>query len=271
MGRRPLLPVLAPILALVVVVAAAACSADGSGENTDPQQVDSLTAPSLGSCRVLTPDDVAQPSNATRTVPCSQRHTAQTFAVGPLPDKFERAAWDSPDLGRFAYRTCSDKFMRFLGGDESAVMRSVVSWAWFRPSEVAWGKGARWYRCDVVGGGDESSSYRDLPETARGLLSARNTDDWMVCAVGPTVAGSEKVPCSEQHAWRAVTSIKLGEPDDPYPGDRISQVRTRDYCSDSVGAWLGYPADYDFAYTWFHRAEWEAGNRLSVCWAKTPR
>ena len=30
-----------------------------------------------------------------------------------------------------------------------------------------------------------------------------------------------------------------------------------------------YPVDYDFGYTWFHEAEWEAGNRRSVCWAKT--
>ena len=35
-------------------------------------------------------------------------------------------------------------------------MRTVLSWAWFRPSEEAWDQGARWYRCDVVGGGDQS-------------------------------------------------------------------------------------------------------------------
>jgi hypothetical protein len=46
-------------------------------------------------------------------------------------------------------------------------------------------------------------------------------------------------------------------------------VTTRDYCSDSVGAWLNYPVDYQYGYTWFHEAEWEAGNRRSVCWAKT--
>ena len=78
-----------------------------------------------------------------------------------------------------------------------------------------------------------------------------------------------KVPCSQKHDWRAVTTIKLGETGDPYPGDRLVQVKTRDFCSESVGAWLGYPVDYDFGYTWFHEAEWQAGNRRSVCWAKT--
>jgi hypothetical protein len=27
--------------------------------------------------------------------------------------------------------------------------------------------------------------------------------------------------------------------------------------------------DYDYGYTWFHQAEWKAGNRRSICWAKT--
>ncbi|MEZ5193739.1 MAG: hypothetical protein R2734_15400 [Nocardioides sp.] len=66
-----------------------------------------------------------------------------------------------------------------------------------------------------------------------------------------------------------MTTIKLGEPGDPYPGGRVVEVRTRDFCSTSVGVWLNYPVDYDFAYTWFHEAEWKAGNRRSVCWART--
>ena len=32
---------------------------------------------------------------------------------------------------------------------------------------------------------------------------------------------------------------------------------------------MNYPVDYEFGYTWFHEAEWKAGNRRSVCWART--
>ena len=46
-------------------------------------------------------------------------------------------------------------------------------------------------------------------------------------------------------------------------------MRTRDFCSRSVAAWLNYPIDYDYGFTWFHEAEWKAGNRRSICWAKT--
>jgi len=241
------------------------------GDNIDPTQVDSVETPELGACRVLTAEDVAAASNATRTVDCAEPHTAQTYAVGPLPAELEEAEYDARELRDFAYRTCNQKFQKFVGGDESLAMRTIVSWAWFRPSEHAWAEGARWYRCDLVGGGDQSKEYVDLPEDAEGLLSDRVSDTWLVCANGPTVAGSARVPCSEPHSWRAVSTIKLGEPEDEYLGDRLVEVRTRDFCDGSVGALLDYPVSYDFAYTWFHEAEWEVGNRRSICWAKTER
>lgn len=257
------------VLPLLVALLLTACAEQPQGGDTDPDQVDSVEVPELGACRVLAPEDVARASNATRTVACSERHTAQTYAVGELPEDLQDLAYDDDALGGFAYDTCSAAFQKFLGADESLVMRTVVSWAWFRPSEKAWEDGARWYRCDVVGGGEQSEEYVALPETAEGLLTGRPSDRWMVCVAGPSVSGSLKIPCSQPHDWRAVTTIKLGEADDPYPGDRVVEVTTRDFCSDSVGAWLNYPVDYDFGYTWFHEAEWQAGNRRSVCWART--
>jgi Septum formation len=241
------------------------------GTNADPEQVDAVAAPEDGACRVLTPADVAVASNATRTVDCSEPHTAQTFEVGDLPDDFADAAYDDPALDRFGYRTCDRQFQEYVGGDESLVMRSLVSWAWFRPSEKAWSDGARWYRCDVVGGGEDSEVLLDLPTDAENLLAGRVSDDWLVCANGPALEGAARVACSEPHTWRAVTTIKLGEPEDAYPGDRQVEVRTRDFCDKSVAAVLDYPVSYDFAYTWFHEAEWEVGNRRSICWAKTQR
>jgi hypothetical protein len=261
--------VLLALAVLTGLTGLAGCGEEDQGSNADPSQVDSVEVPELGACRVLTPDDVDQPSNATETVDCGERHTAQTYAVGELPDELEDADYDDTEVGKFAYRTCADKFEKFLGADESLVLRTIVSWAWFRPSEKAWDDGARWYRCDVVGGSEKSEEFIDLPETARGLLQGRLDDRWLICGAGDTVASSVKVPCTEDHQWRAVTTIKLGEPGDAYPGDRVVEVTTRDYCSDSVGAWLNYPVDYEYGYTWFHEAEWEAGNRRSVCWAKT--
>jgi hypothetical protein len=239
------------------------------GPSHAPSDSADQTPPQLGVCRLLTAHDVSQPSNDTAPVSCDQPHTAQTYAVGQLPADLAHASYDGADVASYAYRVCSQRFQSYTGADESLAMRTVLSWAWFRPTEAAWKAGARWYRCDVVGGGDQTRTYVDLPARTKGLLSGRPKDEWMVCAQGASVSGSVKVPCSQQHDWRAVTTIVLGGPDDPYPGDRVVQRRTRDYCSTSVSAWLDYPVDYDFGYSWFHEAEWQAGNRRSVCWARS--
>ena len=183
------------------------------------------------------------------------------------------AAYDDAAVAAWAYQTCTEEFQDLARRRrEPGRCGRCSAGPWFRPSEQAWDDGARWYRCDVVGGSEESTVVRRRCRPApQGLLAQRKQDEWLVCADGPTVDGSRKVPCSEPHTWRAVTTIKLGEPDDPYPGDTTVEATTRDYCSDSVGAWLGYPVDYDFGYTWFHAAEWQAGNRRSVCWAKTDK
>ncbi|GAA3653731.1 hypothetical protein GCM10022237_12030 [Nocardioides ginsengisoli] len=249
--------------------ALAACSSEDQGANTDPDLVDAVDVPTSGTCRVLTPDDVAKPANATKTVPCAKEHTAETFATGELPSQFDDVKYDDRELGHYAYQTCSKAFAKFVGADESLVLRTMLSWAWFRPSEKAWGKGARWYRCDVVGGSTASAAYRPLPETAQGLLEGRPPEEWLSCARGASVGEGEKVPCSQKHDWRAATTVKLGQPDDAYPGDRVMESRTRSFCATSVKAWLNYPSAFEYGFTFFHRAEWDAGNRRSVCWAKT--
>lgn len=259
----------AVVVALLATLTLSGCASEPQGGNVDPDLVDSTDVPEVGACRVLTPADAEAHANATRTVDCKQRHTAETFAAAKLPEKFDDVDYDDEEVGAFAYQTCSKKFASFIGADDSVVLRTIVSWVWFRPSENAWGDGARWYRCDVIGGTAASTDYRPLPPTAKGMLLGRPDDHWLECASGPTVGQGEKVPCSQRHDWRAATTIKLGEPGDKYPGDDVVVSRTRAFCATSIKAWLNYPAQFEYAYTSFHKAEWEAGNRRSVCWAKT--
>lgn len=262
MARRQLF-VLTGLLALVLPLLTA-CA------DPDTPDADSIEVPELGVCRVLGPDDIAEEHNAGEVVDCADDHTAETYAVGSLPDGLSDAPYDSKEVGAFAYKTCSKAFMKFLGADESLAMRTLLSWAWFRPSEDAWEDGARWYRCDIVGGDEDAEAFVNLPETAEGLMSTGvGEDKWMQCVNGDAVPGAPRIPCSEKHTWRAVTTIKVGADDDPYPGDRMVEVISRDFCGDSVSAWLEYPLTYKFAYTWFHEAEWKTGNRRSICWAWT--
>jgi len=254
-------------LALVLAVTGLVSVSCGTPSHHDG---DAERGPRLGACRALVAGDLEQPSNAAQVVPCSRDHTAQTFAVGTLPAATGSSYRDKRH-GRFVFDTCTKAFRDFLGVDESLAMRVQVSWAWFRPSQRGWDRGARWYRCDVVGGPDDATKLRELPADAQGMFSEDLPDAWLTCARGTTVARSTKVPCSAPHDWRAVSTIKVGQPTDPYPGDRIVQVRSRDRCSDWVGAWMHYPPDYDYGYTWFREADWDTGNRRSVCWARTDR
>jgi hypothetical protein len=252
------------VLVLLLPALLAACSAPLRPQTS----ADKTTAPELGACYVLSPADTKKSSDTSTPVSCRRPHTSQTFAVGTLPAA-TGGSYASGGHGKWIYPTCEKAFERFLSVDESLALRIQLSWAWFRPSQRGWDKGARWYRCDVVGGPADAKQYAALPTTAQGLFGAKPPEQWLTCALGDTVLKSKKLPCTDQHDWRAVTTIKLGGPNDPYLGDRLTEVRSRDFCSDSVGAWMNYPVDYEFGYTWFHEAEWQAGNRRSICWART--
>lgn len=251
-------------VALVLGPVLSGCSAPLQPETA----ADKTSPPALGACYQLTPKDTTSPSSNAAAVDCGAQHTSETFAIGTLPAETGKD-YDASGHGRWIYDRCERAFEKFVSVDESQALRVQLSWAWFRPSERGWDKGARWYRCDLVGGSAEATVYRDLPKTAKGLFRAEPPEKWLTCARGETVLKAEKLPCTEKHDWRAVTTIKVGAPDDPYPGDRLVQVRSRDFCSDSVGAWMNYPVSYQFGYTWFHEAEWKTGNRRSVCWSRT--
>jgi hypothetical protein len=258
--RRPALLVCLSVL--VPLLAGCGAAARRTPVSTAP--------PSSGACRVLAATDLTHHADDHPVVPCARPHTAQTFLVGTLPAS-TGTSYDDRRHGAWVLRTCQPAFERFVGADESLAMRIRMSWSWFRPSTAAWDRGARWFRCDVVGGPGDATPLRDLPYPTKGLFGRERPDEWAECASGAQFAGSPKVSCDRPHQWRAIATVKLGEPDAPYPGDRISQVKARDYCSDQVGAWSNYSLDYDYAYTWFHEAEWRAGNRRAICWARTTK
>jgi hypothetical protein len=252
------------VLVLSVLLTATACAGAGAEDASA-----STRPPTTGSCRMLSSAQVSRPSNDTATIACSEPHDAETFAVGALPTRFAKASYDDPALDTWAYATCARAFPAHLGTDESTAMRSVLTWIWFRPSRAAWDAGARWYRCDVLGGAADQRQYVDLPTATKDLLHGRGDDHWMACAKGRSVATGTTVPCTMPHDWRAATTIKLGETGETYPGDKVARAKTKAYCAESIDAWLGYPASYDYGYTWFGEHEWDAGNRRSVCWAGT--
>lgn len=270
--------------AVLLAVASFALAGCGAGSDVpkgaDPKQVDSTAVPETGKCRNLTHEDVAKATNASRIVPCSDPHNAETYAAGNLPAEFKDAEASDAKVSDWGFDNCRKLLEKHVGADQSVLMRSMLTAVYFGPSKNAWADGARWYRCDLVGGGQQGADYVDLPTVTKNLLKEGpsynpykpdpDKDRWMVCAKGTKVS-SAKVPCSEAHKMRAVAAIKLGEDDTPFPGEAKSKATAKKYCSGWVKAYLGYVDDYDYGYTWFGEDEWKAGNRRAICWAVTDK
>lgn len=232
---------------------------DGGGDTVDP--------PETKTCRVLDAEAIAAPSDDTEPVECTETHNAETFYVGEFGES-DDLAYDDASLSARVFQECNKRYIRHVGATKSLALRTVIDWAWWRPSEDAWDDGARWFRCDVVGGNDESAELVNLPKSSKGVLLGIPPDKWMLCADGDVVAEAPKVPCSQPHVWRAVGAVVMGKAKTKWPGQRVVEVNSRDYCSNWVGTWLNYPLDYEYGYTYFGKAQWEVGNRQSVCWAK---
>ncbi|MGH3412706.1 MAG: septum formation family protein [Marmoricola sp.] len=262
--------VLAVAALLVGLMAGCNASPSGPAHSRQTERARPGPRPELGACRDLTAGQLDAPTNHAPSVPCHEPHTAQTFLVGTLPAS-TGSGYDDPRHGSYAHRTCSRAFRRFLSADDSLVLRIQLSWAWFRPSRQSWRGGARWLRCDAVGGAAGAHRLRDLPEATRGLFRKAPPEQWLTCARGARLADAARVPCSRPHDWRAISTVKVGRPGEAWPGNHVVDVRSRQYCNDQVGAWTGYAPDYGYGWTAFHEAEWKAGSRRSVCWARTTK
>ena len=106
-ARRLVAPLL---LGMLLAACLTACRGEAAaGSDDDPAQVDAVEAPELGACRTLAPQDVAEPSNATATVPARSRTPRRPTPSGQLPASFDEADRDDHGLGAWAYDTCSRK------------------------------------------------------------------------------------------------------------------------------------------------------------------
>ena len=150
---------------------------------------DRTSPPELGACYVLTPKDTDAPSNATATVPCTQPHTSETFAIGDAARPRPARSTPPRPTGSWIYPTCERAFEKFIGVDESLAMRVKLSWAWFRPSQRGWDKGARWYRCDLVGGTEEASALHPAAHDRPGAVPGQAARGVAAVRPGPQRAG----------------------------------------------------------------------------------
>jgi len=260
---------------LVLLLLTAGCSGDPATPDTPPSKAPApttpptaspVTTPEVGACYRLSFDAVLAPTSEVGSSRCRQPHTAETFAVGQLDNVVDGhlLTVDSDRVQQRVARTCPARLGRHVGGDADAVRLSMLRAVWFTPSLEESDAGADWFRCDVVGvaGGDRLAQ---VDESLAGVLDTpQGRERWAMCGTAaPDADDFEHVPCSEPHAWRAISVIDL--PEGRYPGARRIRSSGAETCQDDAADVADDPLDYEWGLEGPDQAQWDAGQTYARC------
>jgi len=248
--------------------------ADGTSNSTPTKTQATKTvapppAPKVGGCRDVSYADISLFSNDTKTVPCSDHHTAYTFDVAELPDDvaFEGVEIKNDAVQDAAADACQSSYADFIGGDTATRALARLTVTYFVPDQRGFDAGAHWVRCDIVAL-QSDSSLADLPERLEGYLdNDKALVDYAVCSRGdPSTAGSMLVMCTQDHTYRAVDALRLGESDAAYPGENQILTDGKKQCENLIKEQLGVSGGFTFAWTYPSASDWAGGQRFGYCW-----
>ncbi len=232
-----------------------------------PPTADEAAAPESGGCHRLSFDEALAPTSGTGAVKCTKAHTAETYAVGRVVNLVDGhlLAIDSDRVQDQVATTCPDALSEAVGGSRDDVRLSMLRAVWFTPTVEESDAGADWYRCDVVALAGAESLTQVRGSLGKVLATPEGRATYGMCGTaGPDDKAFERVPCGEQHSWRAFSVIELPEGD--YPGrDAVSTAGAP--CQDAAAAIAEDALDYEWGFEGPDRAQWDAGQTFVRCWA----
>lgn len=267
--------------AAAAVLLISACTAP-TGEDAEPSAGSSPSAapssatssppapqprPKVGECHGLTRAEALAPVAEGGSIPCSRRHTSQTFHVGTLElvRDGHLLAVDSAWARDQVSTQCPERLSRHVGGGREALRLSMVGAVWFTPSVESANAGADWFRCDVVaaeGGGE----LLPLPRRTEGLLATEaGRDRFGMCGTAePGTRGFTRVACGSKHTWRAAATVDL--PDGPYPSAERAGEVMESRCRSVARSLAEDPLDFRWSEERPTREQWQTGRRYGICW-----
>jgi putative regulator of septum formation len=245
--------------------------ADPTTKATSTRTVVAPPAPSVGECRDLSYSDISLYSDESKPQTCSKPHTAFTFAVEQLPDDvaFDGVKIENDAVQGAAANSCQNAYVAYIGGgtEDRALTRLTVTY--FVPKQAGFDAGAHWVRCDIVAL-QSDNSLAELPSKLEGFLDSGKTGDYDVCSRGdPSESGSMLVMCTQDHTYRAVAAIRLGDSHASYPGEQATLVQGKQNCRQTVSDLLGVSGGFTFSWTYPSSSDWSAGQRFGYCWNQT--
>lgn len=251
---------------------AAPTSPDSTHSQTSKPPPPPPPAPEPGECRALSYPDVGLYANSDEPISCSKKHTAYTFAVETLPDDVAFAGVEIKNdaVQQAASQSCENDFHRFVGGDTTTRALSRLTVTYFLPKQAGFDLGAHWVRCDVVAL-QSANSLAPLPAEPRGILDDEaSLRDFGVCSRGePGAAEALLLMCTQDHDYRAVAALRLGEADAAYPGEDQTLTQGKEQCRELIGEQLGATGGFTYGWTYPSASDWVAGQRFGYCWKQT--
>jgi hypothetical protein len=264
-----LLTALAALLLLATGCTSGDEGSSAAAKPTPPPRATPAPAPQDKVCHRLTYAEALAPTTTDSPVPCKGEHTSQTFAVGRLSTEVggHLVAVDSPRVQRQVRATCPKRLAAFLGGSDEQLRLSMLRAVWFTPTVEASDEGADWFRCDVIAvAGDEQLGALSGPLKGALRSSGTKSGPWAMCGTAqPGTKGFRRVPCREEHSWRALRTVALDT--DTYPGEAAAKDAGQEPCRDAGKAVAKDALDYQWGYEWPTQAQWDAGQTYGICWA----
>lgn len=250
-------------------------SRDGGADTTArttqaPAPVSAPPAPERGACYRLTLDQLARSSNDSDPVPCPDRHDAQTIHVGRLDLDVagHRLAVDADRVRAQMADTCRARMAAHVGGTPEDRDLGRFEVVWFAPTLDQAGRGADWFRCDLVAiaGPDRLFPLPPPGRTAGVLDGADALATYGLCGTAePGTRGFARVICGRRHSWQAIATIPLSG-GDAYPGAAAVRRAGDDACRDQASAAADDPLTFEYGWEWPSRQQWQHGQRFGYCW-----
>lgn len=228
--------------------------------------------PDTSTCRALKFGDVNRYSNTTAPTSCQRPHTAYTFAVTTLPEDiaFEGVAIKNDAVQTAAASSCRAKFTSYVGGDAATRALVRLTATYFLPDQAGFDRGAHWVRCDIIALQGEKILAELPPELKDALDDPDVVSDYGLCSGGePGTPESVMVTCNQPHAFRAIAALRLGDTEDPYPGEGVTKDDGQQRCEDLIKSEVEQGNGYTFSWTYPTAADWQAGQRFGYCWTKS--
>jgi putative regulator of septum formation len=235
--------------------------------------------PQVGACYRLSYDEAVAPTSSDAAVPCDKGHTTQTFAAGQLDlvTNGHLLTIDSAAVRKQVAQRCPAQLPSYLGATAEQLRLSMLRAVWFTPTIEQSDAGAGWYRCDVIAvTGDKQIAKVDHDLAGR-LAKPQGRAEFAMCGTAqPGTASFSRVPCGEDHSWKAIEVVDLAElsakgaKSGAYPGENAVKAAGQDTCAAAARAIASDALDYQWGYEWPTREQWEAGQSYGRCWSPDP-